>query len=242
MEPEPRAPDPRRIVVVSYDSYAEAQRAVDHLSDGGFPVDRVAIVAEDLRIVEQVTGRMGYGRAALQGAGLGALIGVIIGFFLGSFSSYIAILWLIYGAVIGLIVGLGTHALSGGRRDFSSIEGIQAGRYNVTADEEVAEEASSLLARLRVPPEDARGESALERTGRAREEAESSGGEEVPADTRNPEGVSLREDPSSEEGLERQGTVPPTGDSPEAPPSGKERPHGPTEERSPRGSEEPPPQ
>ncbi|HZC19487.1 MAG TPA: general stress protein [Rubrobacteraceae bacterium] len=51
---------PRR-VVGSYSSYAEAQRAVDHLSDEGFAVERVSIVAEGLRFVEQVTGRVGTG-------------------------------------------------------------------------------------------------------------------------------------------------------------------------------------
>lgn len=56
-----------RTLVASYRSYAEAQRAVDHLSDNGFPVDKVSIVAEDLRFVERVTGRVGYGRAALNG-------------------------------------------------------------------------------------------------------------------------------------------------------------------------------
>jgi hypothetical protein len=127
MEPGPGVRDPRRVVVASYDSYPEAQRAVDYLSDRRFPVERVAIVAEDLRLVEQVTGRIGYGRAALQGAGLGAIIGFIIGFFIGLFSFYVAILWLIYGAIIGLIVGLIGHALSGGQRDFSSIGGDKGG-------------------------------------------------------------------------------------------------------------------
>jgi hypothetical protein len=133
MEPEPRVREPRRVVVASYDSYPEAQRAVDYLSDRRFPVERVAIVAEDLRLVEQVTGRMGYGQAALQGAGLGALIGLVFGFLLGLFSFfnpvvsalYLGIIWLIYGAIIGLIVGLIGHALSGGRRDFPLLGGYR---------------------------------------------------------------------------------------------------------------------
>jgi hypothetical protein len=162
MESEPRAMNdestrrgPRRIVA-SFSSYAEAQKAVDYLSDEGFPVERASIVAEDLRFVEQVTGRMDYGRAALQGAGLGALIGLVFGLFLGLFSFfnplvsalYLGIIWLIYGAVIGLIVGLIGHALSGGQRDFSSVGRLEADRYNVMVDEEVAEEASRLLAKL----------------------------------------------------------------------------------------------
>ncbi len=155
-EPEPRGPSTRR-VVASYDAYEEAQRAVDHLSDEGFPVERVAIVGGDLRLVEQVTGRMGYGQAALQGALSGAAIGALFGFFLGLFSLIdplvsallVALYGLVFGAVLGAILGLVSHAATGGRRDFSSVTGMQAGRYDIMADEEVAEEASRLLAGLR---------------------------------------------------------------------------------------------
>ena len=159
MEPGLGGRVPRR-VVDSYGSYAEAQRAVDHLSDEGFPVERISIVAEDLRFVEQVTGRMGYGRAALQGAGSGAVIGVLFGFFLGLFTLVdpvgsalvLALYGLVFGAILGAILGLLSHALSGGQRDFSSVGGMEAGRYNVMADDEVAEEASRLLAQLGQEP------------------------------------------------------------------------------------------
>ena len=50
---------PRR-VVASYESYAEAQAAVDALSDQRFPVERLSIVGSDLRIVEQITGRLNW--------------------------------------------------------------------------------------------------------------------------------------------------------------------------------------
>jgi FtsH-binding integral membrane protein len=46
------------------------------------------------------------------------------------------------GAVFGLI----SHTFPGGRRDFSSVGGMRADSYDVVADEEVAEEASRLLA------------------------------------------------------------------------------------------------
>jgi hypothetical protein len=143
--------------VASYESYAEAQRAVDYLSDEGFPVERVSIVAEDLRFVEQVTGRKGYGQAALQGAGTGAVIGAFFGFFFGLFSivdplvsALVLVLYgLVFGAIIGAIMGLISHALSGGQRDFSSVGRVEANRYDVMVDEEVAEEASRFIARLR---------------------------------------------------------------------------------------------
>ncbi len=161
MEPEPRGTEPgergSRRIVASYDSYVEAQRAVDYLSDEQFPVERVAIVAEGLRFVEQVTGRVGYGRAALQGAGSGAFIGLFFGFILGLFSlidplvSALALaFWgLLFGALLGAIIGLISHAASGGQRDFSSVGGMEAERYDVLADEEVAEEAQRLLSGLR---------------------------------------------------------------------------------------------
>ena len=164
MDPELGRPEPggagSRRVVVSYGSYEEAQRAVDYLSDEGFPVERVSIVAEDLRFVERVTGRRGYGQAALQGASSGAIIGALFGFFVGLFSllnpAFTALVLLLYGlifgAIVGAIIGLIGQALSGGRRDFSSVGGMEAGRYNVMTDAEVAEEATRLLAELRSRP------------------------------------------------------------------------------------------
>ncbi len=124
-------------------------------SDEGFPVERAAIVAEDLRMVEQVTRRRGYGQAALQGAGSGAVVGALFGFFLGLFNLIdplvSALLFALYGLIFGAILGLVSHAATGGQRDFSSLAGMEAGRYNVVADEEVAEEASRLLAGLETP-------------------------------------------------------------------------------------------
>lgn len=241
---EPGGRDLRRVVVASYDSYPEAQRAVDYLSDERFPVERVAIVAEDLRLVEQVTGRMGYGRAALQGAGLGAVIGFIIGLFISLFSLYVAILYVVYGAIIGLIVGLVGHALSGGQRDFSSVGGIQAGRYNVMADEEVADEASQLIARLRDSSGNRQRGTASESRPGVGEAATSEGatppGRGVPSQRRNTEEVSPREAPLGEEQSESRGAPPSEDISREPPMPGEEQPQSPEEQRAARADEEPP--
>jgi hypothetical protein len=148
--------EPRR-VVASYGAYAEAQRAVDHLSDVGFPVERVSIVAQGLRFEERVTGRLGYGRAALMGAGSGAVPGALIGFVFGLFSLVdplvsglvLALYGLVFGALLGAVFGLVSHAASGGKRDFSSVGGMRADRYDIMADEEVAESAERHLSELR---------------------------------------------------------------------------------------------
>ena len=70
---------PRGQVIGSYDTYLEAQRAVDYLSDKQFPVQHVAIVGSDLRMVENVLGRLTRGRAALAGAASGAWFGLFVG-------------------------------------------------------------------------------------------------------------------------------------------------------------------
>ena len=100
-------------VVASYDQYSEAQRAVDYLADRSFPVERVSIVARDLRLVEQVTGRLTTGAAALRGAAAGAVPGALIGLIFGLFdfvtplvSGLVLAFWgLVTGAVVGVIIG-----------------------------------------------------------------------------------------------------------------------------------------
>jgi uncharacterized membrane protein len=147
------AADARRRVVAAFDNYADAERAVDRLSDRGFPVQRTAIVARDLRFVEQVTGRVTTARAALQGAGSGALAGFLVGWLFGLFnwwdpviSSALLALWgLLIGAVVGALMGLLAHALTRGRRDFASVGSIQADGYEVMVDEDAADEATRIL-------------------------------------------------------------------------------------------------
>jgi uncharacterized membrane protein len=149
---EPVASQARR-AVASFSSYRDAEQAVDFLSDQRFPVQRVAIVGRDLQTVEQVTGRMGYGRAALGGAVQGALLGLLLGWLFGLFnwidplvaSLTLAIYGLLWGAVVGALLGLLVHVMSGGRRDFASVGGVRASRYDVMVDDEVADEAARLL-------------------------------------------------------------------------------------------------
>ena len=47
-----------RRTIATVSSYEAAERAVDHLSDQGFPVEHVTIVGTGLRFVEQVSGRL----------------------------------------------------------------------------------------------------------------------------------------------------------------------------------------
>ncbi|MFC9855087.1 general stress protein [Streptomyces prasinus] len=154
MSAEPPPSPTERVVVESYPSYEGAQRAVDFLADSGFPVERTAIIGSDLRMVETVLGRLTRGRAALAGAGSGAWFGLLVGLLLSLFAagSHTALVLLLsgiaYGAVFGAVFGFIGHALTGGRRDFTSRSQIVAGRYDVVADAQVAGEAEKTLVGL----------------------------------------------------------------------------------------------
>lgn len=143
-------------VIASVDRYEQAQHIVDTLSDEGFPVEHVAIVGRDIRLVEQVTGRRRYGRAAMEGAGSGAVTGALIGLFLALFSLWdptvswlgMVLAWTLLGAIAGAVLGMIGHALQRGRRDFSSVSSMQAGTFEVHAAPEVAERARDRVSAL----------------------------------------------------------------------------------------------
>ena len=148
VRPNDRPPGDRHL-----DNYADAECAVDYVSDQRFAVSRVAIVGRDLEYVEQVFGRLNYGAAALRGAGSGALVGALIGWIFGLFNwieplisaVVLAGYGLIFGAIVGALIGLLMHTLQGGRREFHSVSGLRPKYYHVVADVEVADRALQLL-------------------------------------------------------------------------------------------------
>ncbi|MGN6524576.1 MAG: general stress protein [Actinomycetes bacterium] len=144
---------PTGLPVGSYDTYEQAQRAVDFLSDEKFAVENVTIVGSDLQLVERVTGRLSYPRAAGSGAAAGAwwglFVGVLLSFFGGGSTGFgVILLSLVYGAVFGVIFGVIGYSLTGGRRDFTSRTQVVARRYDVLCQHQQAELARELLARL----------------------------------------------------------------------------------------------
>ena len=137
----------------SFAEYDDAVAAVDHLAAEGFPVERVAIVGRDLRMVENVTGAATAPQAALRGGGSGALIGALVGWLLGVVGAVdplvsgvlLALYGVLVGTTLGAVAGLAGHFLHLRRHDFSSVGTMRIGRYEVVAHPEVAERASTLL-------------------------------------------------------------------------------------------------
>jgi hypothetical protein len=165
--PRTGRPHRRRTTVAVYENYGEAERAIDYLSDHGFPVERTSIVGRDLRWVEQVTGRITTGGAALRGALTGAVVGLLVGWLFGLFdwfnpvvaAGWLALDGLWFGALVGGLAGLLAHAMTGGRRDFAAFGSMTADKYEVQVDEDLVEEAAGLLTSMNASePREERGD------------------------------------------------------------------------------------
>ena len=149
---------PRGQTLATYDTYAEAQKAVDFLSDEGFPVQHVFIVGSDLRMVENVMGRLTRSRAAAAGAASGAWFGLFVGFLLMLFAPEGQGAWgllaagMLYGLVFGAIFGFTSHAITGGKRDFTSRSKIVSSRYEISCAWAEADRGREVLARMTTTP------------------------------------------------------------------------------------------
>jgi len=144
---------PKGWPVGSYPTYAEAQKAVDYLSDNQFPVQQVTIVGVDLMQVERVIGRLSWGKVLLGGVLTGAWLGVFIGLLLGLLTGNLAqalVAAVPAGVLFGLITSAIPYAMSKGTRDFSSTMQLVAGRYDVLCDPQSAERARDMLSRLTI--------------------------------------------------------------------------------------------
>jgi hypothetical protein len=147
-----------RPVLASYPTYGEAQFAVDKLSDNRFPVQNVAIVGVDLRLVEAVVARLSWGRAALSGLGMGVWFGSLLGLFVSIFASgegstlRLLVMGVLYGAAFGIVFGLISYAFTRGKRDFLSRSQITAARYDVVCDAGVLNQARQILGISAFPP------------------------------------------------------------------------------------------
>lgn len=89
------------------------------VSVGTTDSDSTVIVGRGLDLVERITGRRTYWTAAGGGAGT--------------------------GAVVGALLGVAAHAMTGGRRDFSSSPRFRAKSYDLLVDNEVADQAVQVL-------------------------------------------------------------------------------------------------
>lgn len=135
----------------SYRSYDAVERAIDHLSDEGFPVEYLRVVGQGVTTVEHIEGRMTNGKAAVNGAGVGVWTGLLFGLLLSLFlpapnMAAVLLAGAAFGAVWGGTLGFVAHWSTGGRRDFVSRKSIEATRYDLMVDSDFEDQARKKLA------------------------------------------------------------------------------------------------
>lgn len=139
---------PKGETIASYETYQEAQSAVDKLAKAEFPVKELSIVGHDLTTVERITGKLTWGRAAGAGALSGAWFGTFLGLLLFIFSpDAIGILGaaILIGAGFGMIFSVVSYSLNRRRRDFTSVMQVLATRYAIIGDPEHVARARNVL-------------------------------------------------------------------------------------------------
>lgn len=139
-------------VLATYASYVDAQAVVDRLAKAEFPVSKLAIVGNDLKTVERVTGKLTYARAAGTGAASGAWFGLFFGLILFLFTESPGSLAFVGAAVLigagfGMIFGIVSYMMSRRRRDFTSIHQVLASNYQIIVDPEQLVRAQELMSR-----------------------------------------------------------------------------------------------
>ena len=141
---------PKGETVASFETYAEAQAAVDKLAKAAFPVKELAIVGTDLTSVERITGTLSWGRAAGAGALSGAWFGTFLGLLFFIFAPTGASLGILASAVLigagfGMIFSVVSYSVNRRRRDFTSVMQVLATRYAIIAESAHVERARSVL-------------------------------------------------------------------------------------------------
>lgn len=141
---------PKGETVASYETYAEAQAAVDRLAKAEFPVKELAIVGTDLTSVERITGKLTWGRVAGGGALSGAWFGLFLGLLFFIFAPSGPTLGILGAAVLigagfGMVFGLVSYSINRRRRDFTSVMQVLATRYAIIAEPQHVDRARNVL-------------------------------------------------------------------------------------------------
>ena len=130
---------PEGEILATFPGYPEAQALVNSLVTHGVPAQALSIVGADVTLVERVTGKIGYGRAALSSAMSGSWLGVLAGlvFVIISPTDIITPIvgGLFIGAGVGMVVGMLIFTFSKGpKRLFRSMQQVIAQSYRVVVE------------------------------------------------------------------------------------------------------------
>ncbi|MFB9926471.1 general stress protein [Amycolatopsis halotolerans] len=136
----------------SYESYEQAQQAVDHLAHADFPVADVTIVGVQPMLVERIAGKMSWSRMLSSAAMSGAVFGLFLGLVLSMLNPAAGLLSIVLGLAAGVVFNVAFGALgyaaNRNKRGFISQSQLVAQRYDVLTQPRNAEKGRQLLADL----------------------------------------------------------------------------------------------
>ena len=128
---------PEGEVLAHFTNYREAVKAVEQLVENGFPPSMISIIGSDLKTVETLKGKLGYGRVALSGAVTGSWIGLFFGLVFGATSAAEQVVvtnltsGIVIGAGIGMLFNVIRFSLAKNKRTFVSGQAVVAKKYDV---------------------------------------------------------------------------------------------------------------
>ena len=139
---------PRGVVVASYETYDQAQAAVAKVSGSEGELAGLAIIGNDLKLVERIVGRLTWGKVAMRGAlrglGFGAFLGLMLLLFVPEAMGSVLVFPLL-GLAFGILLAVVQHSLMRRKRDFASTQQVLAARYDVVAPQESAGKAMHII-------------------------------------------------------------------------------------------------
>ncbi len=154
---------PNGVVVASFETYDQAQAAIAKVSSADAELAGLAIIGNDLKLVERIVGRLTWGRVASRGAirglGFGAFLGLMFLVFVPEAVSSVLVFPLL-GLAFGILLAVVQHALMRRKRDFASTQQVLAARYDVVAPRERAGKAMHIIGQRDAMPSEAQLQSA----------------------------------------------------------------------------------
>lgn len=143
-------------MVGEYRKYSDAAAVVERLIEADFPAAQIAIVGSDVKLVERVRSRLGYGRVAYSGAITGIWMGLIFAILIGagvevsatgevSYNPSEFLAAVVIGAGVGMLFNILRFSFTKNRRGFISMAQSVASNYEVIVPEGEAANATKAL-------------------------------------------------------------------------------------------------
>jgi hypothetical protein len=144
---------PEGRTLATFADYKLAVTYVESMIENDFPARLVSIIGTDLKSVESIKGKLGYGRVALSGALTGSWLGMFFGLIFGASGTGAEAVLLtnvtagvVIGAGIGMLINVIRFSLTKNRRGFISGQMVVAKKYEVVVPKEQLQLAKKAVA------------------------------------------------------------------------------------------------